>query len=95
MATHRIPLDTTRTPAICEDGWSADPGDPVAWTGAPANGTSVGQAGNNTFPFNVTPPFTYPYPSTVMIKSNLSAGKYYYTVGCCTTEQATKSVNVG
>jgi len=94
MATHRVHLETTRTPAICEDGWDADPGDTVAWTGAPANGTTIGKAGNNTFPFNQTPPFTYPNPSTVEIKSNLSAGTYYYTVEYCTTEQATKSVNV-
>lgn len=94
MATQRVHFEANLTPAICEDGWDAAPGDSVAWTGAPAGGTSIGQAGNNTFPFNINPPFTYPYPSTVMIKSNLSPGKYYYTVAYCTTETATKSVNV-
>jgi hypothetical protein len=94
MATHRVHLENTLNPSICEDGWDAAPGDSVAWTGAPSGGTSIGQAGNNTFPFNVTAPFTYPYPSTVYIKSNLAPGTYYYTVNCCPPQEATKTVNV-
>jgi len=94
MATHRKPLNTLRTPAICEDGWSANPGDPVAWTGAPANGTTITQYGNNTWPFNLASGFTYPNVATVEILSNLSPGTYYYVVASCPQAGAPKTVDV-
>lgn len=86
----------TRTPGICDSNWPANPGDTVAWTGAPTGGTTIYQAGNNTWPFNLASPFQYPNPSQVMIRTNLPPGNYYYVVAYCTAPaDATKIVNVG
>jgi hypothetical protein len=94
MSHTKSPALTLRTPSMCSD-FSGDPGDPVEWQGVPSNGCTISQNGTNTWPFNLASPITLPAPSTITIKPGLSSGAYYFNVSCCTSEQATKTVDVG
>ena len=94
-------IPVTRTPGMCKD-FSGNPGDPVDWQNIPGNGCTIKQNGSsNTFPFSPAQGsagsyyINLPSPSTITIASDLEAGEYSFIVTCCTTEDATHSVDVG
>jgi len=99
MATARNLYDVpvTRNPDMCATNWPANPGDTVAWTNPPANGTTITAVDSNPahWPFNLTSGFQYPNTSTVMIRANCPSGPYTYIVDFCTNDAGPKVVDVG
>jgi hypothetical protein len=67
----------------------------VEWQNPPQGGTTIKQYGNNTWPFTLGSPFSWPNaPSAVLILPNLPPKKYYYWVDSCATQGAPKTVDV-